>query len=140
MYDQSILGDIREFVSRRWQLYRDQAESRKELAYLSPDDIDTLAADCGLSASQFSDMLKRGPHAADELLEVMKALGIDQSRLKLSDKTSFNDMRLICAQCHRKSICRRSLKNGTAAQDYGSFCDNAESLWEETQNVASAQG
>jgi hypothetical protein len=140
MYSQPILDNVREFVLRRWELYHDQAASRKELAYLSPIDIEMLAADCGLSPGQFNDMVKRGPRAADELLELMRALGIDQTKLKLRDKTSFNEMKLICAGCRRKSVCRRSIRKGTATQNYESFCNNAELLREATRNGDSVQG
>lgn len=130
MQDRSLLQTARDIVAKYWGNFRDRAESRNELASMSSDDIDLLAADCGLTPAQLKSMMQRGPHAADELAELIKALDIDEARLKAANRRNFNDMKLTCAECGRKSECRRSLRNGTAAQDYGSFCDNAELLGE----------
>ena len=130
MPDRSLLQTARDTVSKYLALRRDRVESRKELAWMTSTDIEMLAADCGLSPGQFKSMMRRGPHAADELAELMKALDIDEARLKAVSRGSFNDMMVICAECGRKSECRRSIRKGTAAQDYGSFCNNAELLWE----------
>ena len=124
----SLLQTARHFVSRYWDLYRDRAESRNELAYMTPGDIEVLAADCGLSPSQFRDMMKRGPRAADELLELMKVLDIDEARRKAVNRGALNDMKLICAECGRKSECRGSLRRGTASREYRTFCNNSELL------------
>lgn len=135
MQDQSLMQTARELMSKYWGLYKDQAEGRRELSFMSRYDIETLAADCGLTPGQFSDMLKRGPHAADELLELMKALDINEASLKAADRGTFNDMKMICAECGCKPECRRSLRRGTAAQDYGTFCNNAELLWEAKRKI-----
>lgn len=128
MQNQSLMQSARDVVSRCWNSYRDRAESRNELAYMSVSDIELLAADCGLSPGQFRDMLARGPHAADELLQLMKELALDEATVKSIDRGAFNDMKLVCAECGRKSICRKSLKKGTAANDHPAFCNNAELL------------
>jgi hypothetical protein len=134
MRDRSPLSATRDTVLRYLRYCRDLMESRNELAALTPADIDLLAADCGLSSGQFRALLLHGPHAADELAELMKALEIDEARLKSVTRGNSNDMRLVCAECGRKPQCRASIRNGTIAQDYGSFCGNAE-LLREVKNV-----
>jgi hypothetical protein len=128
MQSQSLMQTARDVFSRYWSNYRDRSESRNELAYLSACDLEMLAADCGLSAGQLRDMLKRGPHAADELLQLMKELALDEADLKSIDRGAFNDMKRICAECGRKTICRKSLKKGTAVSDHPAFCNNTELL------------
>jgi uncharacterized protein YjiS (DUF1127 family) len=108
--------------------YRDWQESRNELAYLSDADVALLSADCGLSPGQFREVLKRGPHAADELLALMKELRIDETKFRSVDRAAFNDMKLICAECGLKAVCRRHLRRGTAAEEFQTFCNNAEYL------------
>ena len=135
MQHQSLMQTARELVSKYWDLHKDRAESRRELSRMSRCDIETLAADCGLAPGQFSDMLKRGSHAADELLELMKVLDIEEASLKAVNRGTFNDMKMVCAACDRKSECRRSLRNGAAARDYGTFCNNAELLREARRDI-----
>ena len=130
MQNQSLMQSARDVLSRCWNNYRDRAESRSELAGMSASDIEMLAADCGLSPGQFRDMLARGPHAADELLQLMNALALDEAGLKSIGRGEFNDMKRICAECGRKTICRQSLSKGTAAADHPAFCNNAELLAE----------
>lgn len=128
MQNHTFLDGARAIFARYWGLYRDRAISRNELAYMSEWDIELLARDCGISPGQFKDMMRRGPHAADELAELMQVLGIDEASLKSVNPGTFNDMKLICAECWHKSDCRRSLKKGTAGQDYVNFCNNADLL------------
>src|SRR5690349_3130932 len=99
MQDRSLIQTAREFVAKYWGLHKDRAESRRELSRMSRCDVETLAADCGLAPGQFSDMLKRGPHAADELLELMKALEIDEASLKAVNRDTFSEMKMVCAAC-----------------------------------------
>lgn len=130
MQNQTLMQAARGIVSRYWNDYRDRAESRKELAGMSASDIEMFAADCGLSSVQFLNMLARGPHAADELLQLMKELALDEASVKSIDRGEFNDLKRICAECGRKPICRNSLRKGTAAADHPAFCSNAELLAE----------
>lgn len=138
MQDQSLIQTAREFVSKCWGLHKDRAESRRELSRMSQCDIETLAADCGLAPGQFRDMLKRGPHAADELLELMTVLEIDEASLKAANRGTFNDMKAVCAACDHKPECRRSLRKGAAAQDYSMFCGNAELLRQAKREIQPA--
>ena len=128
MQSQSLMQTARDIVLRYWSNYRDRAESRKELACMSDSDLELFAADCGLSASQLRDMLKHGPHAADELLRLMKELALDEADVRSVDRGAFNDMKRVCAECGRKPICRKSLMKGTAVADHPAFCANAELL------------
>jgi hypothetical protein len=125
MQNQSKFQSACDFVSKHWGLYRDRAETRRELASMSHADIEAYAADCGLSAGRFRNLMRRGSHTADELLEVMKALGIDEVRLKPG---ALRDMKVTCAECGYKSDCRASLRKGTVARDYAEFCENAAIL------------
>jgi hypothetical protein len=128
MQNQSRFQSACDFVSKHWGLYRDRTETRRELASMSHEDIEAYAADCGLSAGRFRDLMRRGSHTADELLEVMTVLGIDEARLKAVKPGALRDMKVTCAECGYKSDCRASLRKGTVARDYAEFCENAAIL------------
>ena len=135
MSGQSLLLNIRDYLADRSQRRRERAQALAELAYLTPDDIDALAADCGLSPAQFREVMGRGRHAADELIALAKALDIDLERLGSRNRTAVNDMKVICAGCHRKAVCRRSIARGTIARDHAGFCNNAELLAEAKEEL-----
>jgi hypothetical protein len=131
---QSLLSGLREFVANQISRHRERAQALGDLSYLAPDDVEALSADCGLNPSQFRQIVGRGSHAADELLELSRALGVDIEKLP---RRAANDMKLICAECHRKALCRKSFKSGTAARDHMVFCDNAELLAEAKRELQS---
>ena len=124
----SLLQAARKFVSNAWTRQRERSACRSDLNHMSREDMQDLALDCGLTPSQFRAMLIKGPRAADELLELMKALGIDEARLRATDSANLNDMKRVCGECVRKSKCRAGLRDGRAVRDYGTICNNADLL------------
>ncbi|MBD9373249.1 hypothetical protein IB238_11530 [Rhizobium sp. ARZ01] len=129
MLDHSLMH-VFEMMAARWKGYRDSAQMLRNLTQLGPREIGTIAADCGLTSEQFCDVVGRGPHAADELGNVMTALGINAEALQHKDRTAFNDMTRVCAACSHKAACRRSIRNGTIVTDHVAFCNNSDVLAE----------
>ena len=68
------------------------------------------------------------PHAADELPELLKALGIDEPALARTQPLVLRDMERVCALCHDKGQCDRDLAAGTAAEHYRGYCLNASTI------------
>lgn len=100
----------------------------REIATLSQEDFAGVASDCGMTPCQLVSIVRAGPHAAQEMNEMLHALNIDASSLTTNDHRLFNDMQAVCANCESKGECRRHLRDGTAAQTYKDYCGNAESI------------
>lgn len=125
MHASEILNESLMAVANWWRRAREEMHSFDELAHFSPQEIEALAADCGISADQFTRIVHLGPHAADELNAMLAALDLDMGDF---DRTAQREMTVNCAECGSKGTCRRSLQQGTAAENFGDYCANAERL------------
>lgn len=98
------------------------------LANLDQTQIEALAEDCGLSPHQLLALVKAGPHAADEMPEVMRALNIDPNEVDYQMRKLFRDMQIACSGCQSKQQCRNDLQRGTIDRTFVEYCNNADSL------------
>jgi hypothetical protein len=87
-----------------------------------------IAHDLGVSDDTLDDLVRRGPHAADELPKMMKALGLDPAAVARAQPLIMRDLERVCSQCPHKRVCKDDLAHGTAAQEYEVYCGNAETL------------
>ena len=72
--------------------------------------------------------MRQGPHAADELPKLLKALGIDEEDLARVEPMVLHDMERVCALCAHKRECDRDLAAGTSAEHYKGYCLNAPTI------------
>ena len=99
-----------------------------ELARLSPAEIGRVAGDLQISPADLTELVSRGPHAADELTKLLDALGIDATHLERAEPTTLHDMERVCTLCHHKRECAHDLAAGTASGRYQRYCPNAASI------------
>jgi Family of unknown function (DUF6455) len=98
------------------------------LANLDQTQIEALAEDCGLTPHQLVALVKAGPHAADEMPDVMRALNIDPDEVDHKMRKLFRNMQIACSSCQSKEQCRRDLQRGTIDKTFVDYCNNADSL------------
>jgi uncharacterized protein YjiS (DUF1127 family) len=132
--DDEAGGLIAEVISS-WRNWREGRKQRGEMAGLTQEDLVEIAADCGVTPAQLIDAVRSGPHAADELAQLLRALEIDPDVVRHSNY--FNDMQRVCSECGAKKRCRLSLASGIASLNYETYCPNAETLHdlEQVQNM-----
>ena len=106
-------------------------ERRREIAELCTCDAisrEKIAIDLGVSPGELDQLIRRGPHAADELPKMMAAIGLDAKAIARAQPLVMRDLERVCALCEQKKQCDRDLAAGTAAQHYKEYCGNAETL------------
>ncbi len=87
-----------------------------------------LAQDFGMPVSELRDIARKGPGAADELLVMLRAHGLDPEVLDRLQPAVMADLRHHCCLCDNKRECRSDLASGRAVETYEDFCSNAETL------------
>ncbi|MDO6963814.1 DUF6455 family protein [Rhizobium alvei] len=112
-------------VSNWWKNWLETNQQMDELRSLGYEDLESVAADCGVSTTQLISIVRAGPHATDEMLAMMKALNIDAAAVQANDPHLFHDMQVVCAECESKGRCRKHLADGSAASTYAGYCGNA---------------
>jgi hypothetical protein len=99
-----------------------------EIRQLDRSEFDRIAGDLRVSPSDLEALVQQGPHAADELPKLLKALGIDQADLARTEPLVLRDMERVCALCDQKRQCDRDLAAGTSAGHYEGYCLNASTI------------
>ena len=118
-------------VERLTHSFNDWLKHRQELSeirQLNTSEFDRIANDLRISPADLNELVRQGPHAADELPKLLKALGIDQNDLARVEPFALHDMERVCALCQNKRECDRDLAAGTSAEHYRGYCLNAPTI------------
>lgn len=99
-----------------------------EIRRMDTAEFDRIAGDLRVSPGDLDTLVRRGPHAADELPHLLKALGIDEADLARSEPLVLRDMMRVCSLCSHKRECDRELHAGTSAEHYQGYCPNASTI------------
>jgi len=99
-----------------------------EIRQLDRTDFDRIAGDLRILSNDLDQLVRQGPHAADELPKMLKALGIDEGDLARTEPLVLRDMERVCAVCQHKRQCDHDLAAGTAAAQYEDYCANAPTI------------
>jgi len=119
-----ILDAIANWIKK----YRYAVGLRDELARCGPEEVARAAHDLGVSPGELVRLASAGPHAADQLPQLLIALGVNPKKLTSDDPALMRDLQRLCITCGHKNRCEHEVAAGTAAQNYRSFCPNAISL------------
>lgn len=120
----TFLSRLMAWTAKGWEC----ASEMDVIGTLDEDTIRRIAGDCGVSADQLVQLAKAGPHGADEMLAMMRALNIDPVEVELRYRAQFRDMQVNCANCSSKKKCRHDLASGEAPANFDSYCHNADHL------------
>jgi uncharacterized protein YjiS (DUF1127 family) len=99
-----------------------------ELGQLSKAELSRVAGDLQISPADLTELVNRGPHAADELPKLLDALGIDLAHLARAEPMALHDMERVCALCGHKRECDHDLAAGASASHYQGYCPNAPTI------------
>jgi hypothetical protein len=99
-----------------------------EMRGLDRAEFDRLAHDLRVSPVDLEGLVRQGPHAADELPKLLKALGIDEQDLTGALAMLLRDMERVCAVCQQKRRCDRDLIAGTSSDHFADYCPNAPTI------------
>jgi len=120
-------------VERLTQTFSAWLKHRQELSeirQLNTTEFDRIANDLRVSPADLNELVRHGPHAADELPQLLKALGINEADLARIEPMVLHDMERVCALCANKRECDRDLAAGTSAEHYQGYCLNAPTITE----------
>jgi hypothetical protein len=120
-------------VERLRRTFDDWLKLRRELSeirLLDTTEFDRIASDLRVSPADLDELVRHGPHAADELPRLLKALGIREEDLARVEPMVLHDMERVCALCGNKRECDRDLAAGTSAEHYREYCLNAPTIEE----------
>ena len=115
-----LVGKFADWLRHRREL--------NEIRQMNRADIDMIASDLQVAPGDLDKLIAAGPHSADEMPEMLKALGISLENLVQAEPFMVRDMQRVCAQCRDKAHCHSDVAAGTAAEHYKEYCPNAETI------------
>ena len=127
----TIQDQARSAVERLMNTFSDWFKHRPELSemrQLNVTEFDRIANDLRLSPADLDELVRHGPHAADELPRLLEALGTSAQDLARIEPMVVHDMERVCALCGHKRQCERDLASGTSAERYPEYCLNAPTI------------
>jgi len=127
-YEHCTVKPILDAIANWVKKYREAVGIRGEFAQCGAEEVALIARDIGVSPEELISVANKGPHAADELPKLLRALGVDPQMLKTDDPGLMRSLQRICISCGHKDQCRHDLAAGTAAEHYREYCPNAMSL------------
>jgi len=125
-------------LGRLLDTFADWLKHRRELnemRRLEQAEFNRIASDLKVSPDDLDELVRLGPHAADELPELLEALGIDKSVLARRELPIVRDMERVCAMCRSKRQCDHDLAGRTIAARYRDYCLNAPTIDELKQSA-----
>jgi hypothetical protein len=112
-------------VFGNWLKHR---QDMRELRDLDRSEFASIARELRVTPDDLDTLVRQGPHAADELPKLLKALGIEQEALARTEPLVLRDMARVCTSCQQKHRCDRDLDAGTSSQNYEEYCLNASTI------------
>jgi hypothetical protein len=122
---------VHPIVENAITLFGDWLRHRQELRELrdmNSSEFARIARELCVSPAELDAVIRRGPHASDELLRLLKTLGIDEASLSRTQPVLQRDMTRVCAVCRKKVLCNFDLDAGTSPEHYEDYCLNAQSI------------
>lgn len=123
----SVLGA----VTRWWRRCTNTGSDLFELESCGADQIERMAQDLGLSASDLRSLVSHGPGGASLLRRRLAALHLDQDELARSEPALLRDLQRLCTICESRGRCARDFAQHATdpdRQDWRDYCPNAATL------------
>ena len=116
------------YVILQWIWDRSRSNTLDELRSCGEKEVERIARDSGISASDLPALVRLGPNASDLLERRMAALDLDQVEVSAIAPETFRDLQRVCSFCQSHRRCLRDLAHGPAKPDWRDYCPNVEAL------------
>jgi hypothetical protein len=91
-------------------------------------EVESIARDTGISASDFRALVSLGPNASDLLERRMALLDLDPVEVSEIAPQTFRDLQRVCSFCQSHRRCRRDLARDLGKPEWKDYCPNVETL------------
>lgn len=101
---------------------------RSDLNSLDKDEVERIAADLHMMASDLRALAQGGPESTVLLERRMATLDLDCEEVLRSEPGVFRDLQRVCTLCNNKRRCSRDLTKAPCATTWKSYCPNVSTL------------
>jgi uncharacterized protein YjiS (DUF1127 family) len=105
-----------------------QRRELNELHDLDSTEFRRMAHELGLAPADLDTLVRKGAQGAEELPQMLRALGFDEAAIAKIQPPQMMEMRHTCASCAHKRECGNDLAAKTSAANYENYCANAKDI------------
>jgi len=116
-----------EVVSQWWQSWTSNAPA-SDLACCAEGEVERIAKDIGMPASEIRRLANLGPESAELLSRRMAALDLDRKEVARTHPQTFRDLQRICTLCESHRQCARDLARNSGDPGWEEYCPNVATL------------
>ena len=117
-----------EVISQWWQVWTNDSPAQKELACCAEGEVERIAKDIGMPASEIRRLASLGPESAELLSRRMAALDLDRKEVARTHPQTFRDLQRICTLCESHRQCARDLARDASDPAWEDYCPNVATL------------
>jgi len=117
-----------EVISQWWQVWTRNDPAMSDYACCAEGEVERIAKDVGMSASEIRRLASFGPESADLLLRRMAVLDLDRKEVAQVEPRTFRDLQRICTLCESHRQCARDLSRDSSDPAWEGYCPNVAAL------------
>jgi hypothetical protein len=117
-----------EVISDWWRDWTQNSSAFSDHTCCAEGEVERLARDMGISASELRKLARLDPNAAALLPRRMAALGLEQNEVSRAEPGTFRDLQRVCTVCENKKQCVRDLGLDPADPAWQGYCPNVATL------------
>ena len=118
---------LAEVVSQWWQSWTSNAPA-SDLACCAEGEVERIAKDIGMPASEIRRLANLGPESAELLSRRMAALNLDRKEVAQTHPQTFRDLQRVCTLCESHRQCARDLARNSGDPGWEEYCPNVATL------------
>jgi hypothetical protein len=115
-------------IRQWWRNWRVASSRFTELACCGEYEVERMAHDLGMPASELRKLAKHGPEAADLLQRRMAALNLERNEVAATVPGTFQDLQRLCTLCEHHRQCERDLGRDPTDKAWEDYCPNVAML------------
>ena len=116
-----------EVMSQWWQSWTSNGPALDH-AFCAEGEVERIAKDIGLPASEIRRLASLGSKSAELLLRRMAALDLDRKEVAQVEPQAYRDLQRICTLCESHRQCSRDLLRDSSNPAWEEYCPNVETL------------
>jgi hypothetical protein len=103
-------------------------QSEADFGCCAEAEVERMAKDLRMSASELHAIARKGPHSADLLLRRMAALDLDPKEVATLEPAALHDLQRVCTMCKAHRRCARDFEHDARQSAWEGYCLNASTL------------
>ena len=116
-----------EAILQWWQVWTGNGPAA-DFTCCAEDEVERIARDIGMPASEIRRLASLGPESAELLLRRMAALDLDRKEVAQVEPQTFRDLQRICTLCESHRQCARDLLRDSSDPAWEDYCPNVATL------------